>query len=51
MSKDISNMINMLKTLKKSPFKNFNMANLKSANLPLLEIFITMFLVELEKLT
>ena len=43
-------MIKMLKTLKKSPFKNFNMANLKSADLPLLEIFITMFLVELEKL-
>ncbi|MFA6138734.1 MAG: McrC family protein [Sulfurimonas sp.] len=43
-------MINMLKTLKKSPFKSFNMADLKSTNLPLLEIFITMFLVELEKL-
>ncbi len=43
-------LIKMLKTLRKSPFKNFNMANLKSANLPLLEIFITMFLVELEKL-
>lgn len=43
-------LIKMLKTLKKSPFKNFNTANLKSSNLPLLEIFITMFLVELEKL-
>ncbi|OQY08655.1 MAG: hypothetical protein B6I28_04495, partial [Fusobacteriia bacterium 4572_132] len=32
---------------KKSPYKNFNMANLKSTNLPLLEIFITMFLEEL----
>jgi len=43
-------LINMLKTLKKSPFKNFNMANLKSAKMPLLEIFITMFLDELAKL-
>ncbi len=43
-------LIKMLKTLRKSPFKNFNTANLKSSNLPLLEIFITMFLVELEKL-
>ncbi len=43
-------LIKMLKTLKKSPFRNFNMANLKSTNMPLLEIFITMFLSELEKL-
>lgn len=43
-------LINMLKTLRNSPFKNYNTANLKSSNLPLLEIFITMFLVELEKL-
>jgi len=43
-------LIKMLKTLKKSPFKNFNMANLKASNMPLLEIFITMFLSELEKL-
>lgn len=47
-SKDI--LIKMLKTLKKSPFKNFNMANLKSSKLPLLEIFISMFLQELAKL-
>ncbi len=40
-------LIKMLKTLKKSPFKNFNMAHLNSANMPLLEIFITMFLDEL----
>jgi len=40
-------LINMLKTLKKSPFKNFNMAHLKSSKMPLLEIFITMFLDEL----
>jgi len=47
-SKDI--LIRMLKTLKKSPFKNFNMAHLKSSKMPLLEIFITMFLEELSKL-
>jgi len=47
-SKEI--LIKMLKTLKKSPFKNFNMANLKSSKMPLLEIFITMFLEELSKL-
>jgi len=47
-SKEI--LIKMLKTLKKSPFKNFNMAHLKSVNIPLLEIFITMFLNELSKL-
>lgn len=43
-------LIKMLKTLRKSPFKNFNMANLKSTKMPLLEIFITMFLEELSKL-
>jgi len=47
-SKEI--LIKMLKTLKKSPFKNFNMAHLKSSKLPLLEIFISMFLDELVKL-
>lgn len=47
-SKEI--LIKMLKTLKKSPFKNFNMANLKSSKMPLLEIFITMFLEELSRL-
>lgn len=47
-SKEI--LVKMLKTLKKSPFKNFNMAHLKSAKMPLLEIFITMFLDELSKL-
>ncbi len=47
-SKEI--LIKMLKTLKKSPFKNFNMANLKSSKMPLLEVFITMFLEELAKL-
>ncbi len=50
--KDISKeiLIKMLKTLRKSPFRNFNMANLKSSKMPLLEIFITMFLEELTKL-
>jgi len=43
-------LIKMLRTLKKSPFKNFNMANLKSTNMPLLEIFISMFLSELDDL-
>lgn len=43
-------LIKMLKTLKKSPFKNFNMAHLKTSKMPLLEIFITMFLEELSKL-
>ncbi len=43
-------LIRMLKSLKKSPFKNFNMAHLKSSKMPLLEIFISMFLDELTKL-
>ncbi len=47
-SKEI--LIKMLTTLKKSPFKHFNMAHLKSTNIPLLEIFITMFLDELSEL-
>jgi 5-methylcytosine-specific restriction enzyme subunit McrC len=47
-SKEI--LFRMLKTLKKSPFKNFNVAHLKSEKMPLLEIFISMFLEELSKL-
>lgn len=47
-SKEI--LIKMLKTLKKSPFKNFNTANLKASKMLLLEIFISMFLEELSKL-
>ncbi|NCD12065.1 MAG: restriction endonuclease [Epsilonproteobacteria bacterium] len=43
-------LIKMLKTLKKSPFKNVNMAHLQSTKMPLLEIFITMFLEELAAL-
>lgn len=49
--KDIRNIvIKMLRTLKDSPFKNIDMANLKNTKMPLLEIFIQMFLVELAKL-
>ncbi|WP_200415355.1 McrC family protein [Arcobacter sp. FWKO B] len=47
-SKDI--LLKMLKTLKKSPFKNLNTANLKTYKMPLLEIFITMFVEELARL-
>lgn len=43
-------LIKMLKTLRKSPFKNFNTANLRAHKMPLLEIFISMFLEELAKL-
>ncbi len=42
--------IKMLRTLKDFPFKSSNLANLKTQNLPLLEIFISMFLCELETL-
>lgn len=43
-------LLKMLKTLKKSPFKHLNSAHLKSSKLPLLEIFISMFLEELSML-
>ncbi len=43
-------LIKMLKTLKSSPFKTFQIANLKTTKLPLLEIFIQMFLDELARL-
>jgi mcrBC 5-methylcytosine restriction system component len=43
-------LIKMLKSLKKFPAKSSNLANLKTQNLPLLEIFISMFLCELEAL-
>lgn len=43
-------LLNMLRTLKDSPFKNIDMANLKLSKTPLLEIFISMFLDELTKL-
>ena len=42
--------IKMLRTLKNFPFKSSNLASLKIQNLPLLEIFISMFLCELEAL-
>ena len=42
--------IKMLKTLRNFPFKSSNLASLKTQNLPLLEIFISMFLCELEAL-
>ena len=42
--------IKMLRTLKNFPFKSSNLASLKTQNLPLLEIFISMFLCELETL-
>ncbi len=47
-SKEI--LLKMLKTLKKSPFRHFNSAYLKSSKLPLFEIFISMFLEELSVL-
>ena len=40
----------MLRMLKNFPFKSSNLASLKTQNLPLLEIFISMFLCELEAL-
>ena len=43
-------LIKMLRTLKNFPFKSSNLASLKTQNLPLLEIFISMFLFELETL-
>ncbi len=40
----------MLRYLKDSPFKSIDQANLQSTKLPLIEIFITIFLAEFEKL-
>jgi len=42
--------IKMLRTLRNFPFKSSNLASLKTQNLPILEIFILMFLCELEAL-
>ncbi|MEA1973692.1 MAG: McrC family protein [Candidatus Cloacimonadota bacterium] len=42
--------LKMLRTLKKSPFKISNYANLDLSKMPLLDIFINMFLVELSVL-
>ena len=43
-------LLNCLVTLKDSPFKQSHIASLQSLNLPLLEVFIQMFLTELERL-
>ncbi len=43
-------LLNMLKTLKNSPFKQSHISSLKTRHLPLLEIFALMFLNELERL-
>ena len=43
-------LINMIKTLKNHPFKNLNTTNLKTQKMPLLEIFISYFLDEVDKL-
>jgi 5-methylcytosine-specific restriction enzyme subunit McrC len=40
----------MLKTLKDSPFKNIDKASLKTQKFPILEIFISLFLDELDRL-
>lgn len=41
-------LINMLKTLKNSPFKKSQISSLQSSKIPLLEVFITMFLDEFD---
>jgi 5-methylcytosine-specific restriction enzyme subunit McrC len=38
----------MLKSMKNSPFKKINEASLQRKNFPVLEIFISIFLEELE---
>ena len=43
-------LLNMLKTLKDSPFKQSHISNLKIHRLPLLEVFAIMFLDEVERL-
>ena len=43
-------LLKMLKTLKKSPFRHLKSAKLQSSDMPLLEIFISMFLEELDEL-
>ena len=42
--------LKMLKTLKDSPFKNIDKASLKIQKFPILEIFISLFLDELDRL-
>ncbi|EAK2337396.1 McrC family protein [Campylobacter jejuni] len=41
-------LINMLKTLKNSPFKKSQISSLQSSKIPLFEVFITMFLDEFD---
>ena len=43
-------LLNCLKTLKDSPFRHIDTANIKTINMPLLEIFAMSFLNECEKL-
>lgn len=43
-------LLKMLKTLKKSPFKNLNKSSLQTMDIDIFEIFITMFLEELSQL-
>jgi 5-methylcytosine-specific restriction enzyme subunit McrC len=43
-------LIEMIKTLKNHPFKKLSTANLKTEKMPLLEIFISFFLSELDVL-
>lgn len=43
-------LINMLKTLKNSPFKKSQISSLQISKMPLLEIFIAMFLDELDEI-
>ncbi|MBX7491166.1 McrC family protein [Helicobacter sp. Faydin-H64] len=43
-------LLSMLKTLKNSPFKQSHLSSLKTQNLPLLEVFVLMFLEQCEGL-
>ena len=43
-------LINLLKSLRDSPFKQSNIASLHTQNMPLLEVFVRMFLGELDRL-
>ncbi|MFB3168462.1 McrC family protein [Neobacillus sp. 179-C4.2 HS] len=44
-------LLNMLRTLRKIPFKISNMTKLKTEHIPLIEVFISMFLEELTIIT
>lgn len=43
-------LLKMLKTLRDFPFKNFQLGDLQTTKMPLFEIFIEMFLTEVDKL-